>query len=51
MNKQVTSEWLRFAQILICEVKDLCEASHDGRPVPEWLAERIEDIEDVLESL
>lgn len=51
MNSQVSEAWVVNANRVIADIRDLCEAARDGRPVPEWLQERLEEIEDALESL
>jgi hypothetical protein len=50
-NTQVSTTWLTHAHELVGATQSLCEASRDGRPVPEWLQERLKDIEILLEKL
>ena len=50
-NIAVSQNWITNTERLISAVQRLCESAHDGRPLPEWLEERLKVIEKLLEEI
>ena len=50
-NVQVSETWVKNAYKLVLLAQLLCESARDGRPVPEWLTERLKPIEQLLEEM
>jgi hypothetical protein len=51
VDMEVGRAWAETVASLITEVKDLSVAAQDGRPLPEWLRERLIEIDKLLEQL